>query len=302
MRIAGRRARAVIAGALSCAAWTAAGAAARADDAPTKEQCIAANESGQALRRTGKLEGARTKLLACSVASCPAVLRDDCVERLASLEKAVPTIVFIARDDAGHDIAAVKVTIDAAPFADRLDGSALRVDPGEHTFELRADGYAAVTRKLVLREGVKGRQEVVVFQSTDSIAPRAAADRPPAKVEGRGAPRALAYVLGGVGIVAIGAGGFFGLRTIAKNNDAACDADNVCANAQARRDAQGTATLSTIGFVAGGALIAGGVVVLLTSRGDGASSSSPSSAPARWEAAPMIGAGAGGLSLRAAFR
>jgi len=272
--------------------------AARAAE-PTKEECIAANEGGQALRRTGKLTEARTKLLLCAVASCPTVLRDDCAERLTNVEKAIPTVVLTARDPDGHDVTAVKVTLDGAPLVDHLDGSALRVNPGEHTFELSADGFHTASRKLVVSEGEKGRREVVALEPLVARAPGAAPSgaAPERAIEPRGGgARTVAFVLGGAGVIALGVGGFFGLSAISKNHSAGCDADNVCTNAQARRDAQGMANASTISFVAGTALVAGGVVLFLTSGGDGKPSAS--SAATAWEAAPMFGAGAGGISLR----
>src|ERR1700689_3253040 len=96
----------------------------------TKGQCIAANTKAQDLRRDGKLSEARAELQTCGDPSCPALVRDDCTKRLNELEGAQPTIIFDAKDGAGHDLSAVAITMDGHPFADKLDGKALRVDPG----------------------------------------------------------------------------------------------------------------------------------------------------------------------------
>ena len=145
---------------------------ARADD-PTKEQCFSANETAQSLRQAGKFEPARTQLLICIAKSCSVAVRDDCNERLNDLVKATPTIVFTAKGAGDADLLAVKVTMDGAPLADSLDGTALTVEPGEHTFEFTTDGYAAVSKKLVVREGVKGRQETIAFGSSAIPVPTA---------------------------------------------------------------------------------------------------------------------------------
>jgi hypothetical protein len=138
---------------------------ARADE-PTKEQCMSANEAAQSLRQSGKLEAARAQLLTCVAKSCSAAVRDDCNERLDELTKAVPTIVFTAKGAGGADLVAVRVTVDGAVLAERLDGTALSVEPGEHTFEFTTEGFAPMSKKLVVREGVKARQEAIDFAAS----------------------------------------------------------------------------------------------------------------------------------------
>jgi hypothetical protein len=241
---------------------------ARADE-PSKGQCISANEDAQSLRQAGKLQAARAHLLVCVSKSCPGPVRDDCTIRLDEVEKATPTIVFVARGDDGNDLSAVSVKMDGTVLADRLDGMALKVDPGEHAFEFSAEGRTPVSKRLVIRETVKGRQEVIVFAAPQKIGPppapqqTTAAPGAPHPSSGNGGRRAPAYVLGGAGIVAIGVGAFFGLQAISQNNAANCDGNNFCDNPQSRIDAQGSATLSTIAFGAGAALLAGGILFLL---------------------------------------
>src|SRR5580698_10702647 len=99
---------------------------ARAAD-PTKQECVEANDAAQDLRQSGKLRQAREKLAICASASCPSVVRDDCMQRLAELDSAMPQVVFSARDASGNDLVDVKVTIDGAPLVDRLDGSSVKV-------------------------------------------------------------------------------------------------------------------------------------------------------------------------------
>ena len=65
---------------------------------PTKDECVAANESAQALRKSGQLRIARAQLLTCVAKACPALIRDDCAERLTELNRAMPSIVFDVKD------------------------------------------------------------------------------------------------------------------------------------------------------------------------------------------------------------
>ena len=127
----------------------------------TKNQCIEANSSGQELRRQGKLSAAREQLRRCVDVACPGLVRDDCTRRLDELEKVQPTIVFIARDASGSDVTNVAVTLDGKPLADKLDGSELPVDPGEHVFTFTRAGQAPVSATLVLAPGEKDRRETI---------------------------------------------------------------------------------------------------------------------------------------------
>ena len=250
---------------------------ARADDL-TKEQCVEANESAQTLRRDGKLRAARAQLLICLANSCPGPVRDDCAERMTALERAAPTIVFAAKGPAGNTLRAVKVTMDGARLADHLDGAGLVVDPGEHVFALVADGYTSVSKKLVIREGAKGRKEVVIFRSTapsPEIEPVPAAvsvAKPEPRSESFGSDRrTIAYVFGGAGVVGLGLGTallVYPNVEYARCRDGCAKADVDSANAWV--------TGSVIAFALGGALLATGVVVFLTAPKDGSVTLQPS--------------------------
>jgi len=81
----------------------------------------------------------------------------------------------------------------------------------------------------------------------------------------------LGIVLGGVGLVGIGVGTYFGLRTFSQQSvvEENCD-DRYCnqEGLEAEQEARRAAPVSTIAFAAGGALLAGGVVLLLLSSGE----------------------------------
>jgi hypothetical protein len=128
---------------------------------PTKKSCATANEASQAHRAAGHLLEAREELIACAVPECPRLVRGDCAERLVEVERALPTVVFQVVDEAGNDLTDVTVTDNGHHLADRLDGRAFTLDPGDHALRFEALGMPVVEKRFVLLEGAKGRLERV---------------------------------------------------------------------------------------------------------------------------------------------
>ena len=109
-----------------------AGRATAAD--PTTADCLAANDKSISLRNEHKLLGARTQSLVCAASSCPAEIRKECERRIDLVNASMPTVVFEAKDGSGNDLSAVTVKMDGALLAERLEGTAMPLDPGAHTF------------------------------------------------------------------------------------------------------------------------------------------------------------------------
>jgi hypothetical protein len=271
-------------------------AAARAD--VTKAQCLAANAKGQDLRRDSKLSAAREAFRECADASCPSLLRDDCIRRLDDLEKAQPTVVFETKDGSGNDVSAVKVTVDGLPLAGRLAGTPLAVDPGEHTFTFETAGQPTVQKKLVIRESEKDRRERITLGAPETAIPQGAAPSapqspvvapPPETSSGLGTQQILALVAGGVGIVGLGLGTALGLMAISKKNDAqsACPSSPCSTEDGSNKwsDAASAGNVSTVGFIVAGVGVAGAAVLWFTA---------PS---ASGEASTQVGLGPGVLRV-----
>jgi hypothetical protein len=263
----------------------------------TKEQCVKANADGQALRNDGKLTDARALFVACGGASCPALVRTDCLQRLDELERAQPTIVFDVKDATGADASAVSVTVDGKPLASQLTGAALRVDPGDHRFTFAAPGQPPIVRRFVIEEGEKDRRERILL-----------APATPASVETtEGTPgdwsrqKTLGIISGSVGVAGIVVGSIFGIMTFSAAGQQKTDCPQAgCANHDQALSDHSTAvtdgTISTVAFIAGGALLAAGAFLFYTAPQAG----SPRPA-ARLIVAPSVGPAAGGFSLRAEF-
>jgi hypothetical protein len=132
----------------------------------------------------------------------------------------------------------------------------------------------------------------------DSIAPAPDADTR----RGLTAWQRIGIGTAGAGIVGLGAGAFFTFRAVSKNNDSksGCYGD-MCLPAakQDRLDARSAGNLATIGFVAGGALTAAGVVMYIVGRRPPAASTA--SEPRTIEAVPLAGGDTLGAALRGSF-
>jgi hypothetical protein len=241
---------------------------------PTKDQCIDANETAQTLRKTAKLREAEQRLLVCVAPSCPGPVRDDCAQRLTEVRAAIPTIVFAVKDDADQDLTAVTVTMDGAALVDKLDGTALAVDPGEHHFAFEAEGRVKEEKTLLLRESEKDRHEriVLVAAPAASLAPAPegaplAAESPPPKGQTQ---RIAGLAVGGAGGVAVVIGSVLGI--VAKSTyDTAfgtCTGGNTkeCTPQGVKDDmtAHSQAAVATGFFVAGAALLGGGAALYFT--------------------------------------
>lgn len=192
--------------AVAAAASVLAPAARAADDDAVKASCMQTSEQAQKLRLDGQLLGARPLFASCSRAECPTIVRQDCAQWLGEAIHDTPSIVLAARDDEHRDLVDVHVTMDDRDLAQSLDGKTLEIDPGVHRFRFAASGYDTSEVQIVVRTGEKMREVAVVMPRTDW--PAATPPEQPAAAPDTGAPRGgshnLAYLLGGLGVVALG--------------------------------------------------------------------------------------------------
>jgi hypothetical protein len=203
MRVWALRRTAIVA---ACIATTSVG---QARDESTKA-CLANYESGQRQRKAGDLVGARDALFRCAVATCPEIVRSDCVEWSAELDRQVPTVVVSARWDDGSDVARARVSVDGRVVAERLDGTPLALNPGERTIAVDVDGQSAKQR-LIVNQGEKAR--LVRFElerAREAPASGASPDRvAPTPAAG---PGVLPFVLAGTSLLAAAGFGYFAIK------------------------------------------------------------------------------------------
>jgi hypothetical protein len=274
---------------------------------PTTGECVAAADSSLQLREQHKLRAARAQMLVCAAASCPAAVQSECLRRVDQINAAIPTVVFEAKDGAGNDLSNIKVDVDGQPLTDRLDGTSMQVDPGEHHFRFTAPGGTIIDKTIVIREGEKDRRESIVVGATAlpavQPAPPALASttaQPPAAEDTGASRRTIGLVVGGVGIVGLAVGTVFGVLA----SSSASSSKNECSTATCGgaysksvsdyNTASTDATVSTVAFIAGGVGVAAGAILFFTAP-SGASSGASGS---RWQFSPSVGASGLGLSVR----
>ncbi len=198
------------------------GAAAGAEGAAdAKASCGDAYEGAQEARGKAALLSAREQLLICSRDQCPKFIRTDCAKWLEQVTSAIPSLVIAVQDPDGNDLPDVQLEIDGKTVTESLS-LALDIDPGEHTLSVSVAGFEPMSQTVVLREGEQRRRVDFVMQRPASAEPArpAASTTAPDQIstETAGAP-ALAYILGGVGVVAMGGFAYFALTGRSQRSD-----------------------------------------------------------------------------------
>jgi hypothetical protein len=153
-------------------------------------------------------------------------------------------------------------------------GSGVPVDPGKHAIEATAKGKKAFTTTVDVSDRVRAPSVEIPPLDADADA-KSGGDGgstvepkpPPDTGSGMGTQRIAGIVVMGVGAVGLGVGTIFGLRTSSKWTEAMthctgieCDRTGV----QLAAEAKNSGTVSTIAFIAGGALLAGGAALFFT--------------------------------------
>jgi len=241
-----------------------------APQASDKAACLGAVSRGQRLRNTHKLVGAREQLRICAAAQCPAVVQTDCANWLVEVEKALPSVVVTAKNGTGGDRLDVQVSVDGEPLVATLDGQAVPVDPGVHTFRFEGSDGAKLEQQVVVVEGEKNQRVAVVLGAATaaSTAPAAATTATAPESSGGEAGRSsipwktIGWVAGGTGVVGLGLAATFGAIALSDKSHAGCDASNVC-NPGTTGAIKSAALASDVGWIAGGVLLAGGAALVL---------------------------------------
>jgi hypothetical protein len=221
---------------------------------------------------------------------------------LDDIERRVPKIrVVIAHRPPG-----LALQKDGKPLPLAALGELIRVDPGAHEIVAEAPGYTALRRSITLAEGQT--EEIALTLVKSAIIPRTHESLPPPGAagppqQGGSIQRTAGLVIGGVGIVGLGAGAVLGIMTLSASSSAeasaACqDRSNNDLIAQCNAllaDARELQTGAIVAAVVGGVVIGTGVVLFAT-----APSAKPVKSGAAWPAFSLIARPAG-VSLAARF-
>jgi hypothetical protein len=202
---------------------------------------------------------------------------DLATERAEALEARLSTLTIraMAGDASTADL---EVRRDGVALQPAELGAAIPVDPGEYVIEARAPGKRPWTTKVsVAAEAAKVEVEIPPLEPAPAGAAAAGpepikADPGPALNEpapSGSAQRTAGIVSGAAGLVGLGVGAFFGVQASSNwssAKDKCADYPYECPQEaqDLRSDARSRATVSTVAFIAGGALLATGAVLYFT--------------------------------------
>lgn len=232
--------------------------------------------------------------------------------KIATLEKRLPRLTLRLDPGAPPD---TRVERDGLEIGGSAIGLPVPVDPGTHKIIVRAPRHEDRTYTIALHEAQVAEQSVspgadgpdrsastTPSSFTSSFSNDPNAPPPPPPPPSGGAARVVGYGLVGVGIVGLGVGAVAGLVALDKKNTVQqhCQADpagGVGCSDQTGLDAAATgrtmSTVSTIGFAAGAASVAVGVVLLVTTGRSGGTTAATLT--------PQYVPGGAGLSFSRAF-
>lgn len=223
-------------------------------------------------------------------------------ERAKSLEPKLSYVTVVVPH--GRDINGLVVKRGGREVERAKLGSAEPVDAGPIAMEVSAPGRKTFTGQVTAVQGQSVKFEVPILVPVASLLPPPPAEEPPppafdeplpVQIDGPSWQKPVGLVLAGAGVVGVGVGALFGLSARSTYDGAfdggGCDRTTKTCDApgqDAVEDARSKATLSTILFGAGGALVVAGAVVFLTA---------PSAKPRTLHLAPTPYAGGAGVTL-----
>jgi hypothetical protein len=243
--------------------------------------------SARALAKSGKLVEAAERYLETTRLSgfkgevqVQKAAQADAEKELAQLSPRIPSLIVQVP---GADTSTLVVTLDGVGLQAALLGEKRPVNPGEHRVEAKL-GDRHAERSLTLAEG---QQSTVTLNlgatrgtksSSTKSPPLSAGAEPstaaPIQTPPDGGPesstrRTLGYVALSVGGAGLLVGGISGVLALGKRSEV--DKSALCPDSHCPRSMQGTVnslnsfrTVSTIGFIAGGAFAAAGLALELT--------------------------------------
>jgi len=220
-------------------------------------------------------------------------------QHIAALEPLLPRLTVSV---AGR-VEGLVVSLDGTALSQAAWDTPVPIDPGTHELAARAPGRQPWTEKLEIKASEQKSVAVPLLEPSAAPAPEppaptapvvaqpAAPAQPPASApperdrgpaRGLGPNATLGWIVGGVGVAALGVGSYFGIQTFSKRDqsDAECPTDTTCTNrgVQLNEDAWTSAWVADVAIGLGLIGVGVGTYLVLTSSG---SATKPEQAGAR---------------------
>lgn len=236
---------------------------------------------------------------------------EEAKSRAAALEPKLSYLrIVLSEKTNGTTVKLDAVTLEASAL-----GSKIPVDPGKRSVTISAPGHQSVTLEVTI-----GAEKDSQTLTVPKLVPEeAGATAPPPETPGPGAgpappgpdaptaepgPPVVAYVVGGVGVVALGVGSVFALMASSAYSDAedACPTRQGCSQEaiDLRDKAETRANIANVGIGVGVVGIAIGAVLLLTSRGGSEKSAHSAPRHRTLELVPVVSDTHAGIYLNGA--
>jgi hypothetical protein len=228
-------------------------------------------------------------------------------DRAAALEKKLAHLTI--KVEAANDRA--EVSRDGTVISKAEWALPIPVDVGTHAVEAKQSGFKPFTTSVTVSkdgENVEVTVPPLEQEAPTAHPPQVPENQPPAPqpfIEpppeadrgGGSSQRTIGFIVGGLGVAGVALGAVTGLMAIGKSNDAKdkCANDGACPDARAvdsANSAKTLATVSTIGFIAGGVALGAGAVLVFTA---------PSGKKTAVRMIPQAGPSSAGLTFSGAF-
>jgi hypothetical protein len=197
-------------------------------------------------------------------------------------------------------------------LAERLEGTAISIDPGEHEFVFETAGQPALKKRLLIQEAQKDRRESVVFGSAAAPAAGASQPQPESKTSDNSTTtvgtvpsadstrRTIGFAAGGVGVLCLGLAIYEQATALGRASDSRSAAANpdvaVQATAAPIHDQAGRAqTYAIASGLLGTAAVATGLYFVLSPTHPHTDKAST------LDLLPQLGMRGGGLALQGAW-
>ncbi len=220
---------------------------------------------------------------------------DEATRQAEALEKSLSHLTITVK----APVAGLNVQRDDVRLEPSSVGTPLPLDPGKHVITVMAPGKKPVTIEITLGQASDDRTITVPPLEQDSAAPPPSGAPDASARPGRGP---LPWVIGGVGIAALGVGAAFGglaLSTYATAKSE-CPTKTGCSDdaLSTRSRANAFANVANVGIPVGAVAVGAAVILLLT--GPSRPAEPPKDAP-RAMLIPVAGPHRAGLSLSGVF-
>jgi hypothetical protein len=200
-----------------------------------------------------------------------------------ALEGRIPKVVITR----GAGAESARVEIDGTEVGEAQIGKEVSIDPGPHRIVAKLSGGKQFEQTVTVAEGETKNVELVAPEdlgTTGGALPNEGEGEgdvtpPPVVDTGSKGPGVLPWIIGGVGVVALGAAGYFALQRNSANEDLkdVCNPDGVCPQSKKSLQDDGERYAMMTNVAAGVGVVAIGVAVVLLVTG------SKSSAPTEEE-------------------